>query len=568
MRSNNLRIDIAKTPFSKYGSYMSVTAEECSDKLDIRWVRRRFGLDKMAALTFTREGQPVSYRLDCTPSVLTVVSESGNARIYMDGDDAVVIASDGLDVSLEPVEVFTYGSEGPSGRFKMIGGWASATMQIDVIRGKSSAQGPYVAGPGGLHQIDRRTHFEAACEHGEAVVRVQISQVETPPTPVTVDIERGIAAVDADWREFLSKMPAVTESRRESAETAWYTLWSCFVRAWDIYHYDAMLMSKNFMCSVWSWDHCFNALAMSFVDPRIALEQFLLPFELQGESGTLPDVLNPNTEILWGITKPPIHGWCFSKLLEQHQFDETVLRKVYRHLELWTNWWMFYRDEDGDGVPEYPQGCDSGWDNSTLFDIGFYLESPDLSSFLVLQMKTLTDLAGRLGDEVAREQWTQRAETLLKRLYEHLWTGERFVGRLNGTHDTIDPPTSLLALMPIVLGEHLEKDKFDKLVAVLELDFLTPFGLATEAPSSPLYEADGYWRGPIWAPSTYLIVDGLRRGGREDLAAEISKRFCDMIQHVAHGNYENFDALTGKGLRAPGYTWTASVNMLLMLESH
>ena len=34
----------------------------------------------------------------------------------------------------------------------------------------------------------------------------------------------------------------------------------------------------------------------------------------------------------------------------------------------------------------------------------------------------------------------------------------------------------------------------------------------------------------------------------------------------AKGNYENFDALTGKGLRAPGYTWSASVYMLLHWE--
>jgi hypothetical protein len=34
----------------------------------------------------------------------------------------------------------------------------------------------------------------------------------------------------------------------------------------------------------------------------------------------------------------------------------------------------------------------------------------------------------------------------------------------------------------------------------------------------------------------------------------------------AKGNYENFDALTGKGWRAPGYTWSASVYLLLQKE--
>jgi glycogen debranching enzyme len=42
---------------------------------------------------------------------------------------------------------------------------------------------------------------------------------------------------------------------------------------------------------------------------------------------------------------------------------------------------------------------------------------------------------------------------------------------------------------------------------------MTPAGLATELPSSPHYEADGYWRGPVRAPATILVEDGLRRGG-------------------------------------------------------
>ena len=184
-------------------------------------------------------------------------------------------------------------------------------------------------------------------------------------------------------------MPKVPEEHLHMAAISWYTLWSCFVRAEDVYKYDAMLMSKKYMTSVWSWDHCFNALAMSNIDLKKAMEQFLLPFELQSESGALPDMWNPNLEPVWAITKPPIHGWCFGKLMENHEFDQDTLRKVYNHLEKWTDWWMEYNDSDCDGIPEYPQGFDSGWDNSTLFDIGYYLESPNLSAFLVIQVNTL-----------------------------------------------------------------------------------------------------------------------------------------------------------------------------------
>jgi glycogen debranching enzyme len=90
---------------------------------------------------------------------------------------------------------------------------------------------------------------------------------------------------------------------------------------------------------------------------------------------------------------------------------------------------------------------------------------------------------------------------------------------------------------------------------------LTEFGHATEQPSSPHYLADGYWRGPIWAPSTALIEDGLRVSGFPDLADDVSARFRGLCERS--GFAENFDALTGRGLRDRAYTWTASVYLTL-----
>ena len=61
-------------------------------------------------------------------------------------------------------------------------------------------------------------------------------------------------------------------------------------------------------------------------------------------------------------------------------------------------------------------------------------------------------------------------------------------------------------------------------------------------------------------------MDGLRRGGRGELAKTVAERYCAMSARQAKGNYEHFDALTGLGRRAPGCTWAASVYMLLHRE--
>ncbi len=62
-----------------------------------------------------------------------------------------------------------------------------------------------------------------------------------------------------------------------------------------------------------------------------------------------------------------------------------------------------------------------------------------------------------------------------------------------------------------------------------------------------------------------IIEDGLRRHGTRQLADEISARFRRLCEQS--GFAENFDALTGAGLRDRAYTWTASVYLLLAADA-
>lgn len=558
-----MQFDISHTPFSKYGSYLSVSTDERNPTahLLIRNARKKWGEERLFDLVFQRDGQPVPVRVTATPSVVTVQAEGGTARIYLRQDTELVIECRGLDVLMQLARPqHGFGVDVDERAYLFIDHIGELYVTTTILRGAATT----VRTPDDDVERCPIRGLQVRGVDGTALIHLnaQPYQQETPaPAP---EIDADIAAVQAEWDAFAAGMPAVPASRRESAELAWYNIWSCVVRAGGLLAYDAVLMSKRGMSAVWTWDHCFNALALGTVDFETGLQQLLLPFELQRSTGQLPDRWTA-TESTWTITKPPIHGWTLHKLLEGREVAPAMLQKLYDHLARFTDWWFTYRDTDGDGIPNYYHGCDSGWDNSTLFDIGYGLESPDLPAFLFLQMRTLADLALRLGQEDEAKGWLARAETLLQRLYAHSWDGEGFIATLSRSHAHEERPTSLLALMPLVLGEYLAPEKFARLVERLERDFLTPYGPATEMPSSPKYNPDGYWRGPIWAPSTYLIVDGLARGGRPDLAAEIARRFCDLCE-VAGGNYENFDALTGQGLRDQAYTWTASVNLLLMHE--
>ena len=67
-----------------------------------------------------------------------------------------------------------------------------------------------------------------------------------------------------DFSSFQQRMPSCPGAYAEAAEKAAYLLWASIVRKDGFLPRDAMLMSKNWMKSVWSWDHCFNAIALSF----------------------------------------------------------------------------------------------------------------------------------------------------------------------------------------------------------------------------------------------------------------------------------------------------------------
>jgi len=181
-----------------------------------------------------------------------------------------------------------------------------------------------------------------------------------------------------------------------------------------------------------------------------------------------------------------------------------------------------------------------------------------------LQMRTLARIADELAKPDAATAWRKRAEAHLALFHEKFWKdGKLALPRKDGT-ELATNFTGLEPLMCWVLGDLLTKDEQQDLLRRLS-GYETDWGLATEMPGSRNYSADGYWRGPIWAPSTYLVVDGLARAGRRDEARRLAVKF-DRLIAKAGGYYENYEARSGQGLRCKAYTWTPAVHMLMLHE--
>jgi len=556
-----MRFDIDRFPFSRRGAYLSITGSPKGDRLILRNCRRLFGEEQFMDVFFTDEtGNVLPFRTEANPSELKIEAGTGSAFFAIGVKEEIHVRAHALHVLLIPRKSWNFVVSDDTWRNHVITDHNYTTDTV-VLEGSISGRTTTEL-VDGYHKQTYAEYRITPSSSGRLAFSIQVSPDEVVYRPSKVDYEDSVRESEADWREFLSTCPVVPDCYIDTAELLWYNLWSSVVAANGNFKYDAILMSKAGMCAVWSWDHCFNALAMMLGGHRkSALEQFFLLFEMQSPEGKLPDFIN--TEIHWrAAVKPPIHGWCFGILMDQMEISTEELEKAYHHLSDWTDWHFKYRDTDGDGIPEYIMGNDSGWDNSTLFDLGTNMETPDLPAYLYLQMKTLERIATRLGKANLALEWNIRANTLMETFLSHSYVDGVFVARKSRIHEFEPDPTSLLACMPIVCGDHLPAEISKKLVDRIETRFMTPHGLATECPSSTKYLSAGYWRGPVWAPTTLLAVDGLMRAGYRELALRVAGNFCDTV--AASGAYENFDALTGDGLCDMGYTWTSSAALVLM----
>ena len=563
-----MTFDLRTVPLSRYGSYLCFSwlpaRPESDEGLYLRTVHAGGTVrDRLARIELVREGVSVPFTIEAMPTLLRLRAEPGLAEICFATPTTLRLRTQGVGLRLNA----------PPGDYVHIFGAGEDRWQLTCFPSINLMLSPL---SGSAWQVDAPFREDRCCRiwadlkppPGEQAAEGAITEFASTwlPEPAGDSFEACLAGVERDFQRWLARTLPLPEEFAAARELAAYINWSAVVSPLGLLKRPAMFMSKNWMLNVWSWDHCFNALALAAGDPDLAWDQFLVMFDQQDASGALPDSIN-DRRIVWNFCKPPIHGWTLLKLLQQPALSTPArLLEVYEPLRRWTEWWLNYRDWDGDGIPQYHHGNDSGWDNATPFEAGLPLEAPDLSAFLVLQMEALAEVATRLGRRSDAQLWEQRGAQLLARLLDHLWRGDRFVALRSGDHAGPAAGDSLFLYLPLLLGRRLPERVRTALIAGLLRPgrFLTEHGLATESPQSPLYVPDGYWRGPIWAPSTMLLVDGLAACGELDAARDIARRFCRMA--ARSGMAENYNALTGAGLRDRAYTWTSSVFLLLGSE--
>jgi hypothetical protein len=109
-----------------------------------------------------------------------------------------------------------------------------------------------------------------------------------------------------------------------------------------------------------------------------------------------------------------------------------------------------------------------------------------------------------------------------------------------------------------------------------ENEFWLPYPVASYAKTEPDYYQGSHllpngshecnWRGSTWAPTNYMIFQGLMRYGQVDVARELARRLFEMAVVKNPILREYYNAETGEGLGQTNFWGFTALYYVMLLE--
>lgn len=343
----------------------------------------------------------------------------------------------------------------------------------------------------------------------------------------------------------------------------------------------------------WAWDSWKQAAAVVHYDPELAKNQIRAMFDYQEPNGFIPDCVYRDTLIEpnnYRNTKSPLAAWAVLKVYKKTN-DKDFLKALYPKLKKYHEWWFRERDHDHDGLCEFGSTdgtliaakWESGMDNAVRFDSSVLLqnrkyafsldqESVDLNSFLYAEKIFLSEIASVLEDQVNESTFKNQSEILKGKIQAQFWdetTGWFYDSTIDGK--TLLKDMGCEGYFPLwanaATPEQAEKIKNNMMNPEI---FNTFIPLPTLAANHPKFKPEGgYWRGPIWLDQVYFGITGLNNYGYQKEAETLTYKTIHNAEGVlkkGHAIRENYQPITGKGLEAYNFSWSAAHFMMLLLN--
>ncbi len=316
-----------------------------------------------------------------------------------------------------------------------------------------------------------------------------------------------------------------------------------------------------------------------------------------------------------GITQPPVAGFAVRRLFDRANDRELATekaRELLPKIHAWHEWFYRCRDPQGTGlvavIHPWETGRDNSidwdeafarvptegvlpftrrdtqhadpdhrptqeqyeryiwliqlfrslnWDNSLLHDNSpFRVVDPGFNAILLRSGADIAELAESLGENSIARSAQKRVEFGIEAL-ESLWSSKNgqylCLDRVSGTFVESASVAGLLAAF-----SPIPRHRAESIVARLDaLSKHATYLVPSHDPSDPRFDGRRYWRGPAWLIVNYMIADGLRRQGFNQIADRIVN---DSITLIKKGGFaEYYDPLAGTPCGGLSFTWTAAM---------
>ncbi|WP_162146069.1 MGH1-like glycoside hydrolase domain-containing protein [Inquilinus limosus] len=321
-----------------------------------------------------------------------------------------------------------------------------------------------------------------------------------------------------------------------------------------------------------NWDSCLAALGLARFDEERAWTEIETLLAGQRPDGMVPHVLihdddpdgaaGPDGP---GITRPPLAATTARHLFECFgvQRSRPRLRVLAPKLLAWHRWFAAARDPDGTGLAAVVDPEESGMGGGPAWDSAAApLRVTDIGANAILQranrdLRFLLDMIDDRAGTAEVDRMIGRTRAALERCWDRT---ESFYHSRDARTGRVLRKPGIGGLLPLYADPTLAEHR-PAMLARLER-WLDDVEIAVPSfePGRPEFDPRRPWRGPVCPATNWMLHDGLRRAGRQALAARIRR---DSMAVVARSGFrEYFDPTTGEGLGGSGASATAAVVLL------
>ncbi len=187
----------------------------------------------------------------------------------------------------------------------------------------------------------------------------------------------------------------------------------------------------------------------------------------------------------------------------------------------------------------------------------FTIEDANFNAIFIRANQHLAEISKDINEKLPVQFIEQAKKSEIA--FEELWDpySSQYFSREFVSRKLIKIP-SIATLIALYSGA-ITKERAEVLVGLLEdADmFGTPYPVPSTPINSEWFKPSGYWQGPSWVNTNWLIIDGLKRYGYDDHAQALTETTLDMISQ--NGCREYFSPLDGSGAGATDFSWTAAL---------